>query len=74
MPQWTVDAPTRLAFDDVTALRVRAFSGSVAILATDARADNAPGGSAPGGTARTETAPAENAGPRDEAQTKGEAR
>jgi hypothetical protein len=35
MPQWTVDAPARLAFDDVTALRVRAFSGSVAILATD---------------------------------------
>jgi hypothetical protein len=34
MPQWTVDAPTRLAFDDVTALRVRAFAGSVAILAT----------------------------------------
>src|ERR1700744_1095498 len=34
MPQWTVDAPTRLAFDDVTALRVRTFAGSVAILAT----------------------------------------
>src|SRR5450755_4317983 len=34
MPQWTVDAPTRLAFDDVTALRVRAIAGSVAILAT----------------------------------------
>ena len=34
MPQWTVDAPTRLAFDDVTALRVRVIAGSVAILAT----------------------------------------
>ena len=34
MPQWTVDEPTRLAFDDVTALRVRTFAGSVAILAT----------------------------------------
>jgi DUF4097 and DUF4098 domain-containing protein YvlB len=34
MPQWTVDAPTRLAFDDVTALRVRAIAGSVAVLAT----------------------------------------
>ena len=34
MPHWTVDAPTRLAFDDVTALKVRAIAGSVAILAT----------------------------------------
>src|SRR6201995_3794394 len=34
MPQWAVAAPPRLAFDDVTALRVRAFAGSVAILAT----------------------------------------
>src|ERR1700733_15628653 len=34
MPQWTVDAPTRLAFDDVTALRVRAIGGGVAGLAT----------------------------------------
>ena len=34
MPQWTVDAPTRLDFDDVTALRVRAIAGSVAVLAT----------------------------------------
>ncbi|HEY0718569.1 MAG TPA: DUF4097 family beta strand repeat-containing protein [Streptosporangiaceae bacterium] len=34
MPQWTVDAPTRLAFDDVTALRVRTIAGSVAVLAT----------------------------------------
>src|ERR1700759_1216633 len=34
MPQWTVDAPTRLAFDDVTALKVRTIAGSVAVLAT----------------------------------------
>jgi Putative adhesin len=34
MPQWTVEAPTRLAFDDVTALRVRTVAGSVAVLAT----------------------------------------
>jgi hypothetical protein len=34
MSQWTVDAPMRLAFDDVTALKVRAITGSVAILAT----------------------------------------
>jgi len=34
MSHWTVDAPTRLAFDDVTALKVRAIAGSVAILAT----------------------------------------
>ena len=34
MSQWTVDGPMRLAFDDVTALRVRAIAGSVAILAT----------------------------------------
>jgi hypothetical protein len=34
MPQWTVDGPTRLAFDDVTALRVRTIAGSVAVLAT----------------------------------------
>jgi Putative adhesin len=34
MSQWTVDAPMRLAFDDVTALKVRAIAGSVAILAT----------------------------------------
>src|SRR5271166_2328714 len=34
MSHWTVDAPMRLAFDDVTALRVRAIAGSVAILAT----------------------------------------
>ncbi|HEY4461696.1 MAG TPA: DUF4097 family beta strand repeat-containing protein [Streptosporangiaceae bacterium] len=34
MPQWTVDAPVRLAFDDVTSLKVRTIAGSVAILAT----------------------------------------
>src|SRR6201994_2998893 len=34
MPQWTADAPTRLAFDDVTALRVRTIAGSVAVLPT----------------------------------------
>jgi hypothetical protein len=34
MPHWTVDAPARLAFDDVTSLKVRAIAGSVAILAT----------------------------------------
>jgi hypothetical protein len=34
MPHWTVDAPTRIAFDDVTSLKVRAIAGSVAILAT----------------------------------------
>ena len=34
MSQWTVNAPMRLAFDDVTALKVRAIAGSVAILAT----------------------------------------
>jgi hypothetical protein len=34
MPHWMVDEPTRIAFDDVTALRVRTFAGSVAVLAT----------------------------------------
>jgi hypothetical protein len=34
MPHWTVDAPARLAFDDVTSLKVRTIAGSVAILAT----------------------------------------
>ena len=38
MPQWTVDTPTTLDFDQVTALRVRAISGSVAVLSTDERA------------------------------------
>ena len=35
MAQWTIEAPTSLDFDDVTALRVRLISGSVAVLATD---------------------------------------
>src|SRR6201996_2714988 len=34
MPHWMVDEPPRIAFDDVTALRVRTFAGSVAVLAT----------------------------------------
>jgi Putative adhesin len=37
MVQWTVEAPTSLGFDDVTALRVRLIAGSVAVLATDAK-------------------------------------
>jgi hypothetical protein len=32
--QWTIEAPTSLDFDDVTGLRVRLLSGSVAVLAT----------------------------------------
>jgi len=35
MPHWTVDTPTTLDFDHVAALRVRAISGSVAVLSTD---------------------------------------
>ena len=38
MPHWTVDTPTTLDFDHVAALRVRAISGSVAVLSTDERA------------------------------------
>lgn len=38
MPHWTVGTPTTLDFDQVTALRVRAISGSVAVLSTDERA------------------------------------
>jgi DUF4097 and DUF4098 domain-containing protein YvlB len=34
MPSWTVDAPKRLDFDDVTALNVRLMAGSVAVLAS----------------------------------------
>jgi hypothetical protein len=34
MPSWTVDAPERLDFDDVTALNVRLMAGSVAVLAS----------------------------------------
>jgi hypothetical protein len=38
MSHWTVETPTALDFDRVTALRVRAVSGSVAVLSTDERA------------------------------------
>jgi hypothetical protein len=37
MPHWTVDTPTSLDFDDVTALQVRLIDGTVAVLATDDR-------------------------------------
>jgi hypothetical protein len=37
MPSWTVDAPKRLDFDDVSALNVRLMAGSVAVLASDER-------------------------------------
>ena len=37
MPQWTIEAPTSLEFDDVTGLRVRLIAGSVAVLATDGK-------------------------------------
>jgi hypothetical protein len=37
MPSWTVDAPKRLDFDDVSALNVRLAAGSVAVLASDER-------------------------------------
>src|SRR5215469_7703717 len=37
MSRWTVDAPTSLDFDDVTALQVRLIDGTVAVLATDGR-------------------------------------
>ncbi|MBO0816911.1 MAG: DUF4097 family beta strand repeat protein [Actinobacteria bacterium] len=35
MSRWTIDAPTTLDFDGIAALRVRAISGSVAVLSTD---------------------------------------
>ena len=35
MPYQTIDAPTKLAFADVTALNVRLIAGTVAVLATD---------------------------------------
>jgi len=35
MAQWTIEAPTSLDFDDVTALRIRLMAGSVAVLATN---------------------------------------
>ncbi|HUY48936.1 MAG TPA: DUF4097 family beta strand repeat-containing protein [Streptosporangiaceae bacterium] len=37
MPRWTVESPTTLDFDHVAGLRVRAISGSVAVLGTDER-------------------------------------
>ncbi len=37
MGQWTVEGPMGLAFDEVTALRVRLIAGSVAVLATDGK-------------------------------------
>src|ERR1700734_1870902 len=37
MAHWTIEAPASLDLDDVTGLRVRLISGSVAVLATDAR-------------------------------------
>jgi Toastrack DUF4097 len=37
MARWTIEAPTSLDFEDVTGLRVRLISGSVAVLATDGR-------------------------------------
>ena len=37
MAQWTIEAPTSLDFDDVTGLRVRLISGSVAVLATNGK-------------------------------------
>ena len=37
MSRWTVDAPTTLEFDDVTALNVRLIAGTVAVLASDDR-------------------------------------
>jgi Putative adhesin len=37
MTHWTIEAPTSLDFDDVTALRVRLIAGSVAVLATDGK-------------------------------------
>jgi hypothetical protein len=37
MPHWTVDAPTSLDFDTVSALRVRLIAGTVAVVATGDR-------------------------------------
>jgi Putative adhesin len=37
MPSWTVDGPTSLDFDEVTALNVHLAGGTVAVLATDDR-------------------------------------
>ena len=35
MSQWTIETPTKLAFDGVTGLRVRLVGGSVAVLAAE---------------------------------------
>ena len=37
MPRWTVDAPTSLDFDNVSALQVRLIAGTVAVMATGDR-------------------------------------
>jgi hypothetical protein len=37
MPSWTIDGPTSLDFDEVTALDVHLAGGTVAVLATDDR-------------------------------------
>jgi hypothetical protein len=37
MANWTIEAPTSLDFDGVTALRVRLIAGAVAVLATDGK-------------------------------------
>jgi putative adhesin len=37
MARWTIDTPTTLDFDGVVALKVRAISGSVAVLSTSER-------------------------------------
>jgi hypothetical protein len=37
MPAWTVKSPETFQFDEVKALRVRLFAGSVAVLASDER-------------------------------------
>ena len=37
MSQWSIETPTNLEFDDVSALRVRLIAGSVAVLATDGK-------------------------------------
>ena len=54
MTRWTVDAPTTLEFDDVTALHVRLIAGTVAVLASDDKRPSpegtlrSPGGTPPG--------------------------
>jgi hypothetical protein len=51
MTQWTVHAPTALAFDDVTELNVRLIDGTVAVLASDDRQPSPEGTlRSPGGT------------------------